>query len=120
MHTQARLGVDEDKRKGQFMGDERLKDLQKLSTIGLMSRQHLSDVRDRLAGLTGYFALTEHELEAWAVYPHSKFKAGAEPPAAPAGRRLAGHPCGDEEAFEEYVDQLTKGKEPGKVRTVLE
>lgn len=36
MHAKARLGVNEDKRKAQLMGDERLKDLQKLSTIDLM------------------------------------------------------------------------------------
>jgi hypothetical protein len=41
MHTKARLGVNEDKRKTGLMGDERLKVLQKLSTIDLMPRQHL-------------------------------------------------------------------------------
>ena len=51
MHAKARLGVNEDKRKAQLMGDERLKDLQKLSTIDLMPRQHLSDFQNRLGGL---------------------------------------------------------------------
>ena len=51
MHVKARLGVNEDKRKAQLMRDERLRDLQKLSTIDLMPHQHLSDFQNRLAGL---------------------------------------------------------------------
>jgi hypothetical protein len=88
MHAKARLGVNEDKRKAQLMGDERLKDLQKLSTIDLMPRQHLSDFQNRLAGLRSCFALTEQELEASPVCPHCNFKPGAEPPTAPAATLL--------------------------------
>jgi hypothetical protein len=88
MHAKARLGVNEDKRKAQLMGDERLKDLQKLSTIDLMPRQHLSDFQNRLAGLKSCFALTEQELEASPVCPHCNFKPGSEPPAAPAATML--------------------------------
>jgi len=88
MHTKARLGVNEDKRKAKLMGDERLKDLQKLSTIDLMPRQHLSDFQNRLAGLKSCFALTEREMEASPVCPHCNFKPGAEPPAAPAATML--------------------------------
>jgi len=78
MHAKARLGVNEDKRKAQLMGDERLKDLQMLSTIDLMPRQHLSDFQNRLAGLKSCFALTEQELEASPVCLHCNFKPGAE------------------------------------------
>ncbi|MFH1953123.1 MAG: DUF6079 family protein [Pseudomonadota bacterium] len=88
MHAKARLGVNEDKRKAQLMGDERLKDLQKLSTIDLMPRQHLSDFQNRLAGLRSCFALTEQELEASPVCPHCNFTPGAEPPTAPAATML--------------------------------
>ncbi len=88
MHAKARLGVNEDKRKARLMGDERPKDLQKLSTIDLMPRQHLSDFQNRLAGLKSCFALTEQELEASPVCPHCNFKPGAEPPAAPAATML--------------------------------
>jgi uncharacterized protein DUF6079 len=76
MHAKARLGVNEDKRKAQLMDDERLKDLQKLSTIDLMPRQHLSDFQNRLAGLKSCFALTEQELDASPVCPHCNFKPG--------------------------------------------
>jgi hypothetical protein len=70
------------------MGDERLKDLQKLSTIDLMPRQHLSDFQNRLAGLKSCFALTEQELEASPVCPHCNFKPGAELSTAPAATML--------------------------------
>ncbi len=88
MHIKARLGVNEDKRKTRLMSDERLKVLQKLSTIDLMPRQHLSDFQNRLAGLKSCFALTEQDLDASPVCPHCSFKPGVEPTAAPAGTIL--------------------------------
>ena len=209
LHAKARLGVNEDKCKAQLMGDERLNNLKKLSTIDLMPRQYLSDFQNRLAGLRSCFALTEQELEASPVCPHCNFKPGSEPPTAPAATMLdtldneldklvedwtqtlltnledptikgnlsllkpeprklvdgfikkrtlpddldqdfihalqealsgltkvsvkivdlrdallsGGSPATPEEMrrrFEEYLDGLTKGKEPGKVRIVLE
>jgi len=100
MHAKARLGVNEDKRKAQLMGDERLKDLQKLSTIDLMPRQYLSDFQNRLAGLKSCFALTEQELEASPVCSHCSFKPGTEPPAAPAATML--------EALDGELDKLVE------------
>ena len=90
LHAKARLGVNEDKRKIGLMGDERLKVLQKLSTIELMPRQHLTDFQNRLAGLKSCFALIEQELDASPVCPHCNFKPGAEPLAAAAGTVLDG------------------------------
>ncbi|HEC62274.1 MAG TPA: ATP-binding protein [bacterium] len=209
LHAKARLGVNEDKRKTKLMADERLKVLQKLSTIELMPRQHLTDFQNRIAGLKSCFALTEQELNASPVCPNCSFKPGSEPPATPAGSVLDGlneeldkmvenwtqtlltnledpttkgnlnllksepkklvngfikkrslpdkldqnfiHALGEvlsglqkvpikiadlraallsggspvtpaemKQRFEDYLDQLTKGKEPGKVRIVLE
>jgi len=100
MHAQARLGVNEDKRKAQLMGDERLKDLQKVSTIDLMPRQHLSDFQNRLAGLKSCFALTEQELDASPVCPHCSFKPGFEPPAGPAATML--------NSLDEELDKLVE------------
>ena len=209
MHTKARLGVNEDKRKTSLMGDDRLKVLQKLSTIELMPRQHLTDFQNRLAGLKSCFALTEQEMHASPVCPHCNYKPDAESPSAPAGKILDGldneldnllanwtqtllanledpttkgnlellkpeskklvngfikkralpdaldqdfiHALGEvlsglqkvpvkisdlrtallsggspvtpaemKKRFEEYLDELTKGKEPGKVRIVME
>ena len=88
MHAKARLGVNEDKHKTQLISDERLKDLQTLSTIDLMPRQHLSDFQNRLAGLKSCFELTEQGLEASSVCPHCNFKPGAELPTAPAATLL--------------------------------
>ncbi|MDM8522957.1 DUF6079 family protein [Desulfococcaceae bacterium HSG8] len=90
MHTKARLGVNEDKRKTRLMSDERLKVLQKLSTIDLMPRQHLSDFQNRLAGLKSCFALTEQDLDASPVCPHCTYKPEAEPLAVHAGAMLDG------------------------------
>ena len=88
MHTRARLGVNEDKRKSALMGDERLKTLSRLSTIDLMPRQHLTDFQNRLAGLKSCFALTEQDLDASPVCPHCSFRLGTEAPAAPAATVL--------------------------------
>ena len=88
MHTKARLGVNDDKRKAQLMNDKRLKVLQKLSTIDLMPRQHLTDFQNHLAGLRSCFALTEKDIDTSPVCPHCGFKPGAEPPTPPAGTML--------------------------------
>ncbi len=88
LHTHARLGVNDDKRKAQLSGDDRLKVLQKLSTIDLMPRQHLIDFQNRLAGLKSCFALTEKELEASCVCPHCNYKPGTEHPLAHADKLL--------------------------------
>ena len=55
------------------MRDGRLQALQKLSTIALMPRQHLTEFQNRLAGLTSCFALTEQELDTTPVCPHPLF-----------------------------------------------
>lgn len=98
MHTRARLGVNEDKRKSALMGDERLKTLSRLSTIDLMPRQHLTDFQNRLAGLKSCFALTEQDLIAAPVCPHCSFRPGTEAPAAPAATVL--------EHLDEELDKL--------------
>jgi len=191
------------------MRDERLQTLQKLSTIDLMPRQHLTEFQNRLAGLTSCFALTEQELDTTPVCPHCAYRPSSESPATPAraeldtldstldtlvadwtqtllhnledpttqgnlkllkpvsrtlvdtflqGRALPGElthdfvlamqevlsdlipvtvktdnlrtallaggspvtPAEMKKRFEGYLDELTKGKEPGKVRIVLE
>ena len=90
LHTKARLGVNEDRRKTALMGDERLKILQKLSVIDLMPRQHLIDFQNRLAGLESCFALTKQEMDASTLCPHCNYKPGVEPPAVAMGTVLDG------------------------------
>ena len=90
LHTKARLGMNEDKRKTALMGDDRLKILQKLSTIELMPRQHLTHFQNRLAELETCFALMEQEMDASPLCPHCGYKPGAESPSAPIGTVLDG------------------------------
>ena len=90
LHTKAKLGVGEDKRKAQLTNDERLKILQKLSTIDLMPRQQLTDFQNRLAGLKSCFSLTEQELNASPVCPHCNFRPTPEMPTISAGKLLDG------------------------------
>ena len=90
MHAKARLGVNEDSRKNSLIRDERLQALQKLSTVELMPRQHLSDFQHRLAGLKSCFALTEQEIYASPVCPHCSYQPSTEPSSASVGVELDG------------------------------
>ncbi len=89
LHTKARLGVNEDKRKVELTNDERLQMLQNLSSIELMPLQHRTDFEDSLTGLKSCFALTEQELHTASVCPHCEFKPSAESAKIPAGTKLA-------------------------------
>ena len=90
MHAKARLGANEDKRKRDLMGDERLKLLQNLSTIELMPRRHLIEFQERLVALKSCFALTEQAMDASPVCPACDYKPNAEPSIAPVGIVLDG------------------------------
>jgi hypothetical protein len=78
LHTKARLGVNDDKRKAALMGDHRLQTLLKLAGIDLMPRQQLTDYQNRLAGLKSCFALTEQNLENTPACPHCGFRPSVE------------------------------------------
>ena len=69
LHARAKLGVDDDRRKGRLLKDERLQQVRNLATIDLMPRQQLTDFQNRLAALKSCFALTEQELDAAAECP---------------------------------------------------
>lgn len=78
LHTKARLGVNDDKRKAGLLNDQRLQTLLKLAGIDLMPRQQLTDYQNRLAGLKSCFALTEQNLDASPICPHCGFRPSAE------------------------------------------
>ncbi len=78
LHTKARLGVNDDKRKAALLNDPRLQILLKLASIDLMPRQQLTDFQNRLAGLKSCFSLTEQNLEVSPVCPHCGFRASIE------------------------------------------
>jgi len=92
LHTKARLGVNDDKRKAGLLGDQRLQTLLKLAGIDLMPRQQLTDYQNRLAGLKSCFALTEQNLDASPICPHCGFKPSVE---AVSGSRVTGHGSSD-------------------------
>jgi len=100
MHTKARLGVNDDKRKAQLMTDERLQILKKLSTIELMHREQLTDLQNRLAGLKSCFALSEHEMDASPVCPHCNYKPVIESPHMSASAML--------DNYDEELDKLVQ------------
>lgn len=87
LHTKARLGVNDDKRKAGLLNDQRLQTLLKLAGIDLMPRQQLTDYQNRLAGLKSCFALTEQNLDASPICPHCGFRPSVETGAA-AGSHL--------------------------------
>ena len=79
LHTKARLGVNDDKRKAGLLNDQRLQTLLKLAGIDLMPRQQLNDYQTRLAGLKSCFALTNQDLEKSPTCPHCGFRPSMEP-----------------------------------------
>ncbi|ACD82384.1 DUF6079 family protein [Candidatus Methylacidiphilum infernorum] len=116
MHTRARLGVNEDKRKSTLMGDERLKTLSKLSTIDLMPRQHLIDFQKRLDGLKSCSTLTEQDLDASPVCPHCGFRPGTEAPAAHAAAELEQMDTELDKLLEEWTQTLLDNLEDPTTR----
>ncbi|MEA3639187.1 MAG: DUF6079 family protein [Lamprobacter sp.] len=87
LHTKARLGVNDDKRKASLLNDQRLQTLLKLAGIDLMPRQQLTEYQNRLAGLKSCFALTEQNLDASPICPHCGFRPSVETGAA-AGAQM--------------------------------
>ncbi|MBN2054301.1 ATP-binding protein, partial [bacterium] len=92
LHTKARLGVNDDKRKAALLNDPRLEILRKLAGIDLMPRQQLTDYQNRLVGLKSCFDLTEQNLDASPICPHCGFKPSLE---AVGGSGVAGHGSSD-------------------------
>lgn len=88
LHTKARLGVNDDKRKADLLNDQRLQTLLKLAGIDLMPRQQLTDYQNRLAGLKSCFALTEQNLDASPICPHCGFRPSVETGAATGSQMI--------------------------------
>jgi len=78
LHTKARLGVNDDKRKAEILNSLRLKTLVKLAGIDLMPRQQLTEFQNRLAGLQSCVALTEQDLDSTPVCPHCMYRPAME------------------------------------------
>ncbi len=88
LHTKARLGVNNDKRKVELTNDPRLQNLVNLAGIDLMPRQQLTDFQNRLAGLKSCFALTNQDLETSPICPHCGFRPSVEDSAIAGSQML--------------------------------
>jgi energy-coupling factor transporter ATP-binding protein EcfA2 len=88
LHTKARLGAKDDKRKAGLVTDPRLQILTKLAGIDLMPRQQLTDFQNDLGEMKTCFALTEKDLQSSPVCPHCGFRPSSEPVTAPASLRI--------------------------------
>lgn len=106
LHTKARLGMNDDKRKAALINDSRLQTLTKLSTIDLLPKQQLFDFQNRLTGLKSCFTLTEQELEATPVCPHCSFRPSVE--AQTFGMNVTGVMNKLDEQLDTLLDSWTK------------
>ncbi len=89
LHTKARLGVNDDRRKTALLRDERLARLDTLAAIDLLPTRQLDDLRKELAGLRTCFALTKEDLDARPTCSHCEFKPSMEEFSRGAGTTLA-------------------------------
>lgn len=98
MHSRARLGVNEDRRKVHLSDDSRIHVLQELATIDLMPRQQLVAFQNRLAELLSCFSLTEQDLDTSPVCPHCGYRPATEGATASAAETL--------DAMDDELDHL--------------
>ncbi|HDR47185.1 MAG TPA: ATP-binding protein, partial [Geoalkalibacter subterraneus] len=110
LHTKARLGVNDDKRKAGLLNDQRVQVLEKLAIVELMPKQQLIEYKNRLAGLKSCFALTEQNLDATPICPHCQFRPAAESGVSGSGLLVAGSQQLDQmdEQLDRIVEQWTK------------
>ncbi len=78
LHSKARLGINDDKRKASLLNDARLATLQKLATVKIMPKQQLTDFQNQLASLQSCFSLTKQDLENSPICPHCSFRPAME------------------------------------------
>ena len=120
LHSRARLGMGDDKRKVTLLHDERLKTLKQLTTIDLMPAGQLTDFQNRLAGLKSCFALTEQELQATPICPHCGFKPTHEATDISVENRLAALDSELDRLQESWTQTLLENLEDPTTRGGLE
>lgn len=98
LFAKARLTLAEDKRKNQLMNDQRLDQLQKLSTIDILQESQLSEFRNELASLKTASPLSSQDLMADPLPSHAGFQPNHEDLRIPAAKKL--------ELLEDRLDQL--------------
>ncbi len=82
-HKRARLGANDDKKKGALAKDPRLTQLQKLAGVEMMPTQQLRDFENRLFALKTCFSLTKKDLETDPICPHCSYRPLEEPASCP-------------------------------------
>jgi succinate dehydrogenase flavin-adding protein (antitoxin of CptAB toxin-antitoxin module) len=110
LHTKARLGVNDDKRKAGLLNDQRLQTLLKLAGIDLMPRQQLTDYQNCLARPKSCFVLTEQNLDASPICPHCGFRPSVEIGVTGSGLLVSGSQQLDQmdEQLDLIIEQWTK------------
>jgi hypothetical protein len=74
LHKKARLGVNEDAKKKEFLKDPRIERLKKLAGVSLLGHASLTDLQNRLAKLQPCYTLDKDDLDASPVCPHCNFR----------------------------------------------
>jgi len=74
LHKRAHLGAKDDAKKAELTKDRRLKQLQQLAKVEIMSGQQLKAFQDTLFGLQTCFALSSQDLDQTPICPHTGFR----------------------------------------------
>ena len=98
LHTKARLGANEDKKKAALIKDDRLDILERLSTVSLMPSQQFADLRNSIGNFKSCFAVTFADLQASPVCPHCNYNPVMEVATLSAGKQL--------EKLDEEIDTM--------------
>jgi hypothetical protein len=88
LYAKARLTISEDKRKAELLRDDRLEQLQALSTIDILPSSQLTEYRNNLAGLKAAGSLSEKDLLVDPVPNNSDFRPINEDLSMSAATRL--------------------------------
>ncbi|MFC1584569.1 DUF6079 family protein [Fibrobacterota bacterium] len=78
LHSKARLGANEDKRKSKLITGFQMEQMKKLASIELMPSQQLTDLQDTIVSLKPCYSLTESDLKSAPMCPHCSFRPAAE------------------------------------------
>ena len=78
LHSNARLGQNQDDRKNALINDNRLKNADRLSIISLIPSKELKNFRDKLGSLNTCYNLLKEELDKNPVCPHCGFRPSVE------------------------------------------
>ena len=82
LHKRAHLGAKDDAKKAELTKDPRLKQLQQLAKVEIMSGQQLNAFQDTLFGLKTCFALSGQDLDQNPICPHTGYRPMENPQGA--------------------------------------